>query len=86
MEPLWDSKKITEYLGIDYKTYLKIIREDQAFPARKVGGSWKADPEELRDWFRDQGKQVNNGNVVEINKPLRGRPPLSGTRPRTKAK
>jgi hypothetical protein len=77
---------IITYLDIDYSTFLNIIHDDVTCPVRKVGGQWKADPAELKEWFRSQGKQTNTGNVVEINRSRRGRPPLSGTSPRTKAK
>ena len=86
MDHLWDSNKINTYFGFNYNTFLKLIRDDETFPVRKVMGQWKADPQELQEWFRNQGKQTNNRNVVEISRPRRGRPPMSGTRPRENAK
>ncbi len=86
MQPLMETDEIFAYLGICQTTFYEIIKEDSSFPVRKIRGRWKADPEELKEWFRNQRSTPDHRNVVEINRPRRGRPPLSRTSPKRQVK
>jgi hypothetical protein len=86
MEPLWDKPKICEYLLISTWTFNRIAAKDKTFPARKVGGGWRCAPEQLKKWVNDQRSTPDRRNVVEVNKPRIGRPPLSGTSPKAQAR
>lgn len=46
---------IADFLDRSRSTIKRIIATDDAFPARKVGGNWEAEPAELRRWRRSQG-------------------------------
>lgn len=85
MQPLLNSDQICEYLQISYNRFLRYTREDPTFPARKAGGTWKADPDELRAWFQAQpngtaASREEHGasqNLVQIApRRKRGRPPV----------
>lgn len=54
MIPLLNSTQICEYLSISYSRFLQHVREDSTFPARKIGGEWKCDIDELRTWVLNQ--------------------------------
>jgi len=72
MKPLWDSTQVREYLGISYRKFIDLTH-DPSFPARKVRGRWRVDPEELEEWFKNQ--PGNQENVVQMPpKRKRGRP------------
>jgi predicted DNA-binding transcriptional regulator AlpA len=86
MQPLMETDAIFAYLGIGQTTFYRIIAEDDTFPVRKIRGRWKADPEELKEWFRNQRSTPDHRNVVEITRPRRGRPPLSRTSPKRQVK
>lgn len=74
MKPLLNSEEVCEYLGISYGRFLQYTREDSTFPARKMGGEWRADPDELRDWFFHQPK--SKSKIIEMSsRKKRGRPP-----------
>lgn len=78
MKSLLNSEQICQYLNISYGRFLRYTREDSAFPARKLGGEWKADPDELQEWFKSQpgcGRETNVVQMVQRRKP--GRPPRS---------
>ncbi|MEN6325833.1 MAG: hypothetical protein ABFD18_06465 [Syntrophomonas sp.] len=84
-------KQICEALDIGSTRLKQYIREDPTFPVRKIGGEWKSDPEELRDWVRNQPTgAVNNqptladetANVIQITPKKKGRP-LTQRRPQT---
>jgi hypothetical protein len=75
MKPLLNSDQICEYLNISYGRFLHYTREDSTFPARKLGGEWKADPDELQEWFKSQ-PGCGMENVVQLEqRRKRGRPP-----------
>lgn len=82
LKPLLNRKQVCEYLGICNDTFTLLTQRDDTFPARKVLGSWRCDSEELETWFKAQRNTPDHHNVVAM--PRRGRPPLSGTRPKTK--
>lgn len=84
MKPLINSKAICDYLGITYKTFIRLTNEDETFPARMIRSVWRCDEDELKEWFRNQ-KSTPNHNVIEISKRRRGRPCLSGTAPKIQA-
>lgn len=75
MKPLLNSDEICEYMGISYNRFLQYTREDESFPARKMGGEWRADRDELKAWFINQPK--SKSNIIDISaKRKRGRPPI----------
>lgn len=88
MEPLLTREQACNYLGIQVDTFRKLTNNDSEFPARKIGGQWRCDAQELKNWVAKQPKTPKHrnsvDNVVDI-KPRRGRPTLSGTRPKEKA-
>lgn len=47
LQPLMETDEIFAYLGIGQTTFYRIIADDDTFPARKIRGRWKADPEEV---------------------------------------
>lgn len=76
MKPLLNSEQICQYLNISYRRFIRYTQEDITFPARKLGGEWKADPDEVREWFKSQpgcGRETNVVQMVQRRKP--GRPP-----------
>lgn len=79
MEPLMETDEIFAYLGICQTTFYRLIAEDDTFPVHKIRGRWKADPEELKEWFRNQRSTPDHRNVVETTRPRRGRPPTRRT-------
>ncbi len=86
MEPLWDINQVCEYLVISTKTFTRITINDPTFPARKIRGLWRCDKDQLKLWVEAQRSTPDRRNVIEITKPRRGRPPLSGTSPKAKVK
>lgn len=52
------TKEICDILGIaDQRTLATMTRTIPGFPVRKLGGRYKADPDELENWFHNQGAQ-----------------------------
>lgn len=86
MEPLIDITEVCVYLGICTRTFTRLTINDPTFPARKIRGQWRCDKEQLKDWVNAQRSTPERRNVVNINKPRLGRPPISGTKPKAKAK
>lgn len=79
MKPLLISDQICEYLGISYRRFLQYTQEDPTFPAWKVGGKWKVDPDELLDWVKNQPGCGEQNKVIQM--PRRGRPINNTSRP-----
>lgn len=83
MKSLLNSEQICQYLNISYNRFLQYTREDPTFPARKLGGEWKADPDELKSWFQAQ-PGCGPANVVQMEprkkrgRPVRSVPPPGG--------
>lgn len=90
MKPLIDSAAIIKRLGVSRRTFQRMVVNDQTFPIRWIGGKWRADPDELEDWIKNQPTTLAQKREMEREqptaKPRRGRPPLSGTFPRSVAK
>lgn len=78
MEPMMTLKQASEHLQYSERTLYRIISQDSTFPAKKIRGEWRISPEGLREWIaRLPGQSIRTEG--KINRPRRGRPPLSRT-------
>ena len=50
--PLLTPDGVAEYLGVSRITLWRMTRDGAAPPRHKVRGSWRYDPEEVREWLR----------------------------------
>ena len=50
-EALWTAREVADYLRWDLKTVLRKALSGE-LPARRVGGSWRFVPDEIRDLGR----------------------------------
>ncbi len=67
IEKLLTSQEICDILAISYRRFLRYVHEDDTFPVRKIGGTWKVFPSDLRNWVDNQS--ISRGS----NKPIRNR-------------
>lgn len=81
MKPLLKSAEIMDYLDIGRRKFQELVNEDNTFPARKLGGEWRVDPDELKEWFRNQPGAGEQANVVQMPTKKRGRPIKSNAAP-----
>lgn len=51
---LLKTPEIMEYLGISVRTF-NVLANSGKIPVFKIGGSWRADMEVLRNWVKEQG-------------------------------
>ena len=51
--PLLTLADISEFLQLKSETICALIKKDN-LPASKVGGQWRFDIEEVKDWFKRQ--------------------------------
>ncbi len=65
------TKEICEMFGVDIKTLSVLARTTPGFPVRKLGGRWKADPEELREWWRDRPTVQAKPEPIRLGAPRR---------------
>ena len=50
VEKLWDSKQLAEYLGLSISHIRRLLCRGQ-IPGFKIGGVWRFDPDEIREWL-----------------------------------
>lgn len=73
-------KEITTYFCRSESTILILIR-DQAFPAKKIGGTWTSDKDLIDQWRRDllHGRiELDSGKPKDIAVPLSSREAAAG--------
>jgi len=81
-EPMLKAEQVCEYLNISYRTFLRLVEEDDTFPPFKVRREWRCDPIALREWVMKQPSTSSHGEIEQIRTAKRrGRPTLSGTVP-----
>ncbi|HCF71901.1 MAG TPA: hypothetical protein DER33_10030 [Syntrophomonas sp.] len=80
MQQLLTLSEAAQILQYSTRQIHRIIRQDPTFPARRRGGNghYRFDPGELQEWLQSQQTYAE----IRQSKPRRGRPTLSGTRPR----
>lgn len=78
MKKLLTVNEVLDLLGIHENTFYKLCRRDPTFPARKIAGRYKADPDELEAWVKAQPtfNQEQEQKLREIAK-RPGRTPTS---------
>lgn len=74
MDQLWTPQEACQYLKISYRQFLKFTATDPTFPACKIGGQWRIDPDELKRWVSEQQTPKQTVIVVPIVSRKRGRP------------
>ncbi len=74
MNQLWTPQEVCKHLKISYRQFLKFTAMDPTFPARKIGGQWRLDPDELKRWVSDQQAPRDKVVVVPIASRKRGKP------------
>jgi DNA binding domain, excisionase family len=79
MEQLLTLSEAAEYLQYSTRQIHRLIRSDPTFPAHRIGGKghFRFFPNELEEWVKSQPTWLEVNSI-----PRRGRPCLSGTRPR----
>lgn len=82
MKPLLNSQEVMNYLSISRRKFQELVSSDTTFPARKIGGVWKTDIDELKEWFRNQPGAGQQVNVVQMPTRKRGRPPKQTVTPK----
>ena len=84
MTQLWTPQEVCGYLKISYRQFLKFTTTDPTFPARKIGGQWRMDPDELKAWVSEQQTPRETVIVVPISSRKRGRPSKKPTKTASK--
>lgn len=51
LDLLWGAEAIAEAIGLESRRKVFHLLENQAIPAKKVGGRWVADRRQLRQFF-----------------------------------
>lgn len=63
---LLNVKEISNYLNVNEKTIYRMVSED-SIPAVKIGGSWRFDEREIKDWINK--KMTGKNNQSNLTKP-----------------
>lgn len=74
MTQLWTPQEVRQYLKISYRQFLKFTATDPTFPAHKIGGQWRIDPDELKAWVAAQ-EGPRQSVIISLNSRKKGRPP-----------
>lgn len=56
LERLLDAREVAEILGIHYRSVHK-LRRAGALPASAIAGTWRFDPQDIRDYIDKQKEQ-----------------------------
>ena len=60
VENLMTVKEVATMLRVSPQTLYKML-EQRNIPAVKIGNQWRFDPDQIRDWIREQGLAQNAG-------------------------
>jgi len=63
MKTLLNTPEICDYLRISRSQFYRLVRENPSFPVWRVGGRWKADPEDLECWVKSSNPAVGNNRL-----------------------
>jgi len=78
MKKLLNIREILDLLRIHQNTFYRLCQRDETFPAQKIAGRYKADPDKLEAWINAQPtfNQEQDQKLREIAK-RPGRTPTS---------
>ncbi|GLY97635.1 helix-turn-helix domain-containing protein [Actinoplanes sp. NBRC 103695] len=57
-EALWEVHQVADYLGVPVQTLYAWRKRKYGPPAGRVGKHLRYDPDDVRQWFRDQQRSA----------------------------